>query len=404
MITIATAENALRNIYLDTVINDINKKTNPFLTMVEENTRIASGKNAKVNVRCGQAAVGTGTETGDLPMSDKDLSIELSVPLKNLYGTFQISDKALKAASLDPNAFASLLSGEMQNLVAAAQNNLTTMLYGNGIKLLAIFDDTAFYDGSRKMIEVGKKYISNFEKGMRLMVFNNSGLSVMNPAGENKVASINLPAGMITLTEELVAFKSDRYYIYAYEDDGTYMNGIDSVFNNIFYGIKIQEHPEIAPCRYMDDESDDLHVLDEDTALEFLDAYEEHCQSMPADIILTHPRVKKAIFESLKSTRSNIATAELAGGFHGFTFNGIPLYSDVKCKAGNMYALNSKSFAMHQLCDWTWLSNEDGSILKQLPGKATYMATLVKYADMICDKPFLQGRASGYSALKTKAE
>ena len=119
---------------------------------------------------------------------------------------------------------------------------------------------------------------------------------------------------------------------------------------------------------------------------------------------MTHPRVKKAIFESLKSTRSNIATAELAGGFHGFTFNGIPMYSDVKCKAGTLYALNSKSFAMHQLCDWTWLSNEDGSILKQLPGKATYMATLVKYADLICDKPFLQGRCTNFSALQSKAE
>ena len=107
MITTATAENALKNIYLDTVINDINKKTNPFLTMIEENTRIASGKNATVNIRCGQAAVGVGTETGDLPTNDSEKSIEFSVPLKNLYGTFQISDKALKAASLDPNAFAS---------------------------------------------------------------------------------------------------------------------------------------------------------------------------------------------------------------------------------------------------------------------------------------------------------
>jgi len=87
MITIATAENALKNIYLDTVINDINKKTNPFLTMVEENTRTASGKNAKVSIRYGQAAVGAGTETGDLPTGDNEKSVELSVPLKNLYGT-----------------------------------------------------------------------------------------------------------------------------------------------------------------------------------------------------------------------------------------------------------------------------------------------------------------------------
>ena len=212
-----------------------------------------------------------------------------------------------------------------------------------------------------------------------------------------------LPICSLSLSDALEENKADRYYVYEVEDDGTSMNGIDSIFGPVIYGLGAAHNTEIIPYDYIDN-SADLHVLDEDAALEFLEKYEEYCQSMPADILLTHPRVKKAIFESLKSTRSNIATAELAGGFHGITFNGIPLYSDVKCKAGNLYALNSKSFAMHQLCDWTWLSNEDGSILKQLPGKATYMATLVKYADMICDKPFLQGRCSGFSALQSKAE
>ncbi len=403
MITIATAENALRNIYLDTVINDINQKTNPFLTMVEANARTASGKDAKFSIRYGQAAVGTGTETGDLPVADQEKSIELSVPLKNLYGTFQISDKALKAASLDPNAFASLLGGEMQNLVAAAQSNLTSMLYGNGMKLLAVFDSSAIQTGSRKLIKVGPQYIGNFVKDMQIEVLNGAGMAVTDPDGDNLITAVNPATGIITLSDDLQANKADRFYIFNYNDDKTSMNGIDTVFMNSFYGINAKNNSEIAPCNYRDTDKD-LHVLDEDAALDFLDAYEEHCQSMPADIILTHPRVRKSIFESLKNTRSNIATAELAGGFHGFTFNGIPMYSDVKCKAGNLYALNSKSFAMHQLCDWTWLSNEDGSILKQLPGKATYSATLVKYADLICDKPFLQGRCSNFSALKWKAE
>lgn len=403
MITTATAENALKNIYLDTVINDINKKTNPFLTMIEENTRIASGKNATVNIRCGQAAVGAGTETGDLPVGDAEKSIEISVPLKNLYGTFQISDKALKAASLDPNAFASLLGGEMQNLVAAAQNNLTSMLYGNGRKLLAVFDVDAIDSTDRKLITIDHKYINNFATGMHVMIENGAGEAVLDPIDDNLVNAVDTVSNILTLSEPVEENKADRYYIYLAEDDKTSMNGIDSIFGTVVYGLGTAHNPEIAACDYTDD-GENLRVLDEDAALEFLEAYEEYCQSMPADILLTHPRVKKAIFESLKSTRSNIATAELAGGFHGFTFNGIPMYSDVKCKAGNLYALNSKSFAMHQLCDWTWLSNEDGSILKQLPGKATYMATLVKYADMICDKPFLQGRCSGFSALKSKAE
>lgn len=367
--------------------------------MVEENARIASGKDAKVSIRCGASAVGTGTETGDLPTTTGEKQVEFSVPLKNLYGTFQVSDKALKAASLDPNAFASLLGGEMQNLVSAAQSNLTTMLYGNGKKLLGIFDAKDL-DSTRKVITLKSEYMPNFHDGMEIIVQNGAGLQVSNiPLGTT--ITVNTFLKQITLSKELSADKGDRFYIYADQDDGTSMNGIDSLFVKSPYGLNLTEHPELEPCNFCES-SETLQVLNEDAALDFLDLYEEHCQCMPADIILTHPRVKKSIFESLRNTRSNIATAELAGGFHGFTFNGIPMYSDVKCRAGALYALNSKSFAMHQLCDWTWLANEDGTILKQLPGKATYMATLVKYADLICDKPFLQGRCSNYASLKWK--
>jgi len=59
---------------------------------------------------------------------------------------------------------------------------------------------------------------------------------------------------------------------------------------------------------------------------------------------------------------------------------------------------------MHQLCDWTWLSGDDGSILKQIDGRAAYNATLVKYADLICEKPFLQGKLTGFSAKRWRAD
>jgi hypothetical protein len=397
MITVTTAENALKNIYLDTVINDINTKTNPFLTMIEKNVKTVSGKDAKISIRSGSSAVGVGTESGDLPTSANEKQVDIAVPLKNLYGTFQITDKALKTASLDPNAFASLLSGEMQNLVAAAQNNLTTMLYGNGKKLLGIFD-SGNINADRTVITINARYIGNFTTGAAVSVYTPSGTKVTN-AGVT--VTVNTTAKTLTLSSAMVANKSDKYYIYPAADDGTSMNGIDSVFESAPYGIDLVANPDLAPYKF-NEGSTALQIMDEDEVLEFMDKYEEHCQGSACDIILTHPIVKKAIFENLRDTRANIGSAELAGGFSGFTFNGIPLYSDIKCKGGTLYALNSKSFAMHQLCDWSWLSNEDGSILKQQSGKPTYSATLVKYADLVCSKPFLQGKCSNYSANKWK--
>lgn len=42
-----------------------------------------------------------------------------------------------------------------------------------------------------------------------------------------------------------------------------------------------------------------------------------------------------------------------------------------------------------------WLEGEDGRVIRQTLGKPTYQATLVKYADIICNKPSGQAKISG---------
>jgi hypothetical protein len=41
------------------------------------------------------------------------------------------------------------------------------------------------------------------------------------------------------------------------------------------------------------------------------------------------------------------------------------------------------------------MEGEDGKILKQVPGKPVYTATLVKYAELLCEKPCGQGVLNG---------
>jgi hypothetical protein len=60
-----------------------------------------------------------------------------------------------------------------------------------------------------------------------------------------------------------------------------------------------------------------------------------------------------------------------------------------------MYLLNTDDFCLHQLSDWRWLEGEDGKILKQIAGKPVYTATLVKYAELICARPYGQGMLTG---------
>jgi hypothetical protein len=92
---------------------------------------------------------------------------------------------------------------------------------------------------------------------------------------------------------------------------------------------------------------------------------------------------------------------DLAGGYKAITYNGIPVYADRFVDSDQMYLLNTDEFTLHQLCDWKWLEGDDGKVIKQNANEATYSATLVKYADLICNKPNAQGLISGISSSVT---
>jgi hypothetical protein len=407
MITIESAESALRNIYLDVVVSDINTKTNPFLTMIGKNAKSVAGREVRCSIRYGDNGnVAAGREDGELPVSTNSKYAEIAVPLKNLYGTFQITDKAIRASQNNAGAFANLLSGEMQNLVSTAQASLNEMLYGNGMTVIAFTTRHDF--GTPRSFNVPVRLIGNVKPNDAISFYTSNNEKV----GDVIVDTVNAATGVCTFKTggTTTVTRQERLYIVKQgtENEGLALNGIDSLFlqNGKIYNVDTATHRGIKPFLSAKTigATEYAPVMTEDDILSFLDGYEEHCQGNPADIILTHPMVRKAIFENLKSHRSNVDVAEMAGGFKGFSFNGIPMYADVKCKGGTLYALNSDSFGMQQLCDWTWLSGDDGSILKQIDGRAAYNATLVKYADLICEKPFLQGKLTGFSVKRWRAD
>ena len=127
-----------------------------------------------------------------------------------------------------------------------------------------------------------------------------------------------------------------------------------------------------------------------------IDYLEENFGSA-VDFIVCSSGVKRNYQTYLTSYRSNIDVLDLAGGYKAISYNGIPVVSDRFAPSNTMYMLNTKEFKLHQLCDWKWLEGEDGRVIKQNPGTPTYSATLVKYADLICDKPCGQAKITNIS-------
>ena len=112
------------------------------------------------------------------------------------------------------------------------------------------------------------------------------------------------------------------------------------------------------------------------------------------NLIVTTNETKRQFASVLRPLSKNIETNIIKGGYKALSYNGIPLVGDKFCPSGVLYALNTNDFAVHRLCDWEWLTNEDGSILKQKQGYSSFVATLVKYAELVCSKPGAQGKIS----------
>ena len=115
MVTIASAENALKTLYLGVVSEQLNTQVNPLLAKIKQSTTDVWGKEVRKLVPYGaNGGIGAGTEDGLLPAPAGNNYEQFQLTLKNLYGTIEISDKAMRASANNSGAFVNLLNAEME--------------------------------------------------------------------------------------------------------------------------------------------------------------------------------------------------------------------------------------------------------------------------------------------------
>lgn len=174
---------------------------------------------------------------------------------------------------------------------------------------------------------------------------------------------------------------------------GSYKNeltGLGAIFGtgSTLYGLSKTANKWLNPRSYTSTAIDDV------TIQKVIDEMDEVAGSK-ADFIVCSFGVKRAYQEYLTENKSNVDIMNLAGGYKAISYNGIPVVSDRFAPSGTMYVLDTTEFHLHQLCDWRWLEGDNGKIIRQVASKPVYTATLVKYADLICDKPSGQAKISG---------
>lgn len=384
MVTTTSADKALKTLYLGAVTEQLNTEINPFLAKIKQSTADVWGKEIRRVARYGiNGGIGAGSETGDLPTAAGNNYEQFVSTLKNLYGTIEISDKAMRASANDAGAFVNLLNDEMDGLLKASALNFGRMLFGDGSGRLG----RALTANDGNNVKVNNKY---FITGMLVEIYDEKGAPTA--LGKRRIVDWDPVNCIVTLDGTLAAeaIKSGYAFYVQGSKDGE-ITGLSALFKDsgTIYGLDRSQHKWLVP--YMQSNVGEISETIIQRAIDYL---EENAGSK-VNFIVCSSGVKRAFMKHLATYKRNTDVMDLKGGFKALSFNGIPIVSDRFCPVGTMYLLNTDDFTLHQLCDWKWLESEDGKILKQNAGKPTYTATLVKYADLICSKPCGQAMLSG---------
>lgn len=386
MVSIETADNALKSFYLDAVTEALDLKANPLLAQIKRSSVDVVGKDVKKLVKYGvNGGIAAGSETGALPTSSQNNKLVFTSTLKNLYGTIEISDKALRASAGNEGAFVNLLNDEMQSLVKSASFNFGRMLYGDGTGLLAVVEEVC---------ENNAFALSNVNaifEGMIVDFASEEGEVIASATGR-KVISVDRENYVITVDGAPLNDTVPRLAgVYLQGSKDYEITGLGAIFSDEgkLYGVDRSTADLMRPFVMAE-----VGEINETLIQMVIDMIEEKSGSK-INFIVCSWGVKRALTLYYRKYSTMMSTVECAGGFKAVSFNGIPVIADRFCPKGTMYLLNTDDFKIHQLCDWKWLEGEDGKILKQVPGKPVYTATLVKYAELMCERPNGQGMITG---------
>lgn len=370
MITLASAENVLKDVYLGIIADQINTKTNPLFGKIKKSSRNIIGKEIRVVAPIGiNGGVMAGTETSTLPDGVETPYLSFVAPLKNLYGRFEISDKAIRCSANDANAFVNLLQDGMDSLLKASVFNLSRMIYGDGTGAIASITVSS---GT-----VTADYIDAVAPGMYVDIYNGTTLVASNVLVKNVDKSTKV---VVLDTAETLA---TGYKLYVHNSKDNEIIGLRGIVNNTtLYGVNRANYPIMNAKTYT---GTSATTFDEDYVQSIIDDLESAGTNV--NFINCSYELKRLYQKYLTLYKKNIEYTTLEDGMKVITHFGTPIVPTNQVKADECYFLNTDDFTFYQLGDWKWLEDEGGRILKQVSNKAAYSATLVKYTELVCQKP-----------------
>ena len=405
--TLTTYANAVKTTYLKKIREQLQVKV-PLYDIIPKTSDGVAGDDIIMQLRTGfNEGIGAVSEGGALPTAGNSTYSEATVPTQELYGRLQITYKLMKASRNNAGAFERALTAEMKGLSTNFSHNVNRMLHGDGSGTLALVDMAT----PSTSLEVDAAYaVANdisgtrlMRKGMRLAIHS------AKTGGTQRTGTAVITAVTTTPATPLYRITIDALPTGTANSDHIFRaNSRGNEFVGLLGAIDADAASTTYKQTYMNinrntagnefwdanfiDNSGTARALTEELMQEAVDLIDINGDGTCTHIVCDHFQMRK--YESLvKGDRRFITKTALkiAGGRSEKqvpTFDNIPILVDKYAVPGFMQFMDVDTFKLYLMnTDGPEWLDDDGAVLKNVSGFASYEAILGLLGDLGCERP-----------------
>ena len=381
MASTATLNEILKVDYVGPLREEVNMKVIAFARL-EKNEDAVSGKNFTIPLHVGgNEGVGVAAENGLLPTAGNQQYDDCIVPMKHIYGRFNITGQAIAASKNSETSFVRGVESEMKGLSIDLRRLCNRMMYGDGSGILTVC--VSAQSGTSITVASTK----NIRPGMTLDILVSSTGATTAGVVKSVVASVVNATAFTLVTSVATAASIDGTY-------AVYISGARNKEMMGLAGIVSAGNPASGFLQGLDattlpwwranvlNNGGTPRAISEILLLQALDATNSNSNG-DCTAMLTSYGVRRAYAGLLLADRVFQNVKKLAGGYESIDCNGRPLIIDKDAPTGKIYLLDETQLSIFRLEDFSWM-DKDGAVLSRVPDKDAYEATMLAYLELGC--------------------
>lgn len=392
--TIATLQDALKNIYLEPITKTINEDSGPVYAAIEKTSENIIGNDIKFAMQYGRhGGVGAIAETDDLPAPAPRKYAQATANLKNLAARINFSEKLMLTTQNNAAAFVDAVSTQMEDVARDAKDMVRRNLMGGAD---AIMDQVNAAVTSSTSVVV-KKNIKQFYVGQVIDIFTVSDTTVTKAVNGGTIVDVDYANDTIVLGA--AATVSANAYISLHNNYKNELTGLGDIMtlNSTIYGINRANNKWYNPQSYDKTSGGNTVAFSSLYLQEAIDDIDDFVGVKP-DFITCDAGIQRAYINEQNTYKRNIEYKDIDGGYRTMSYNDVAISKEKYMPKNTIYLLTTEFFTLAQLRDWHWM-DEDGAILHRIADKAGYEAALTKYCELLCKMPAAQAVITGITEI-----